>query len=350
MNNIKYVYPLYERRGVDVNNVEQDLYGAIKTIPKAAAAGVGILSVWGYSKIKRMLAFRKAKNEIENYGDDFLEEIERWHSLNDKKLDTVCANAVLNYKRQIQSLEEQYKQIEQENANNPNFSGIPDRVKKQQVDKVLDVISKKLKHQVDEYYRGVNTWSTSLLKNYTDDIFATLIDEKMSKKINNSLRDSHRKNEGVSDVVGKFNFTKLSKKQVKKIEGLWLKKIMEVNSMAADMTNANVDTIKKKYFKQKGPLTSLAAIFELDVPKGFMTSETVDNIKSYIAELLGYLRYVDKDLMKNVDVDYNAPSEEPAQPTPTPTPSVAESASMVFLNRLNESKERIKNKKQHGSL
>lgn len=360
MKNIKYVYPLYERRGVDVNNVEQDIYGAVKSIPKASLAGIGILGVWGYSKIKRMLAFRKAKKEIVNSGEEFLEEIERWHALNDKKLAKVCASAVNNLNVQIQNLEKQYKAVEQENANNPNFSGISDREKKQQVDKVLDVISKKLKRQVDDYFKGLNSWSTGLLKNYTDEIFANLVDEKLSSEISKSLRGTKRTNEGVSDVVRKFNFTKLSKKQVKQIEGLWLKEIMEVNAKAGDMTTSNMDKIKRKYFKGD-EYAPFASIFEMDIPKGFMTTEKVNDIKSYINELSSFLKYVDKDLLKQVDAKehadaspndddqdgtkpYTAPSTQPSAPS-TNTQSVAESSVNAFKTKLYESKHRINKNK-----
>lgn len=305
-NNIKYVYPILEVRGVDVNNIEQDLYGAVKSIPKASALGVGVLGAIGYSKIKRYMKFRKAKSDISKFGNEFLEEITEWHELNDNKLSQVCESAVTNYKNQIKNLSKQYKNIEQQQSQNPNFKGIPDSAKKEHVDTIIKMLSDKLKRQIDDYYKGLNTWSVSLLKQYTEEIFVSLIDKSMSTKINDMRSSKKTKNgvhEGIVDTIKKYSFTRLSKQQVKELEGVWLKTIMRVNAEASDITNQRIQEIRQTYFKSNDNIGVLGDLFDMNAPKGFMTSEVVNNIKAYISDLASTIQYVDKKLISDIQVN-----------------------------------------------
>lgn len=350
--------PINERVGVSTDNVEQDLYGLAKAIPKKTIMGVGVLGAIGFSKIKRAIKYNKAKKNVKIYGEDFVSEIENWHELNDSKFNNICANSVKNYKQQIKQLEERYKQLEKYYINNPKSSVDSDgnvvnqtyvqpspEEKKAQIDNLVKAISSKLKIAFDEYNKGLNAWSKGLLKNYTEDLFSNLGDNNLTKKymalkqanalnkLGENTSESFVAEASISDAITKNYVTALSKKQIKELEGLWLKEIMRVNAQASDITESKINSINAKNFKgSDSGIKTLSNILTFDGPKGFMTTETLSEIKSYIDEMSSSLKYVDKNLLQTI-----APKE--------PTSKNFEGVVQKFQSRINESSQRIKNKK-----
>lgn len=339
MKDIKYVYPLYEVRGVGAHNIEQDLYGAVKSVPKYTAMGIGVLGAIGFSKIKRILKFRKAKKQIAKGGAEILSDIEKWHELNDGKLAKICETSVNNYKTQVSLLKKQYKENEKyANSIQANSYVEPSpHDKKLQLDKITTALVQQLKLKFEEYNKGLNAWSVGKLKSYTETIFANLKDENLSRKyaalkqanaVDRIERQGLREG-AISNAISNNFLTALSKKQVKTLEGLWLKEIMEVNAKAGDITNKCVEDIKTNYFKGSNKnytIAALANVLEMDGPKGFMTTESLDEIKSYIDDITGEFKYVDKKMMDSINPPHTNESE----------------AVSNFKHKLLESRDRVK--------
>ncbi|MGL5691953.1 MAG: hypothetical protein ACRDD8_14185 [Bacteroidales bacterium] len=361
MKEIRYVYHIYE--GVGPDNIEQDLYGAVKKAPVAVGAAVGALAMFGYSRISRMLAYQKAKKLTNVYADDFLDDIVEWHELNDSKMENVCNAAATNYKAEIKRLSVEFAKLQKANADIDI-----EKAQYEALEKLKQHLNTKLKQQLDSYIDGINGWAVGLLQSYTDKLFAGIVDEKMSKKIQNSvyfntLNKTFKKESKnfVSESIGdnlSLKFTKLSKKQTAELTSLWLKQIMRINSEGGDITKQSLDAMKSKYFSdKKSGLSSFSSIFDLDTPQGFMTSSNLNELRAYMQDVVENINYIDRKFAETVqanvedkkggDTPNNPPAPSKPQPKPQDNinPDVLETVSYdYFKSKLLEHYNLTKNK------